>query len=80
MKIMFLKTILRAINQNLELIFIDETSCALQNNNYKDWIGKKEEKEEKIDEKNEDNKNIITTKTDEEKNIIEKESKLKLNH
>ena len=43
MKIIFLKTILRAINQNLELIYIDETSCALQNNNYKDWIGPKEE-------------------------------------
>ena len=43
MKNIFLKAILRAINQNLEMIFIDETSCSLQNNNYKDCIGNKKE-------------------------------------
>ena len=37
MQIIFLKTLLRAINIGIDIIYIDETACCLQNNNYKDW-------------------------------------------
>ena len=43
MNLIFLKALLRAIKMDLDIIFIDETSCCLQNNNYKDWVSDKEE-------------------------------------
>lgn len=38
---LFIKTILRAINKEMNLIYIDETWCFLENNYYKDWIENK---------------------------------------
>ena len=43
MQIIILKTLLRAKNIGIDIIYIDETSCNLQNNNYKDWLGKNKE-------------------------------------
>ena len=43
MEFLFLKCVIRVINNNLNILFIDETSCYLQNNNFRDWIGKEEE-------------------------------------
>ena len=42
MNFIFLKAVLRALKKGMEIIYIDETGCYLENNNYKDWIGKKE--------------------------------------
>ena len=42
MEFLFLKCVVRAINNNLNIIFIDETACYLQNNNFRNWIGKEE--------------------------------------
>lgn len=42
MEFLFLKCIVRAMKLNLGIIFIDETSFYLENNNFRDWIGKKE--------------------------------------
>ena len=43
MQIIFLKALLRAIKIGIDIIYIDETACYLQNNNFKDWVGKNEE-------------------------------------
>jgi hypothetical protein len=42
MNYIFLKAILRAIKIGVNIIYIDETTCSLQNNNFKDWYGEKE--------------------------------------
>ena len=33
-----LKAILRAIEKELEIVYIDKTGCFLENNNYRDWV------------------------------------------
>ena len=43
MRCIYLKVILKAISQNLDLIFIDENACYLGNNNYRDWVAENEE-------------------------------------
>ena len=43
MQNIFLKALLRAMSLGMDIIYIDETACCLQNNNYKDWIGENEE-------------------------------------
>lgn len=41
MQAIFMKAVLRALSQEIDIIFNDETGCSLQNNNYKDWVGNK---------------------------------------
>ena len=43
MRCIYLKVILKAISQNLDLIFIDENACYLGNDNYRDWVAENEE-------------------------------------
>ena len=43
MHYIYLKVILKAVSQNLDFIFIDETACYLGNDNYRDWVAENEE-------------------------------------
>ena len=40
MHILFLKAIMKAIKENYDIIYVDETGCYLENNNYRDWLDK----------------------------------------
>lgn len=40
MHFLFLKAIITGMKNNLEIIYIDETGCFLQNDNYRDWVSK----------------------------------------
>jgi len=42
MHLLFLKAIMRAIKENYNIIYVDETGCYLENNNYRDWFNKKD--------------------------------------
>ena len=42
MHLLFLKAIMRAIKENYNIIYVDETGCYLENNNYRDWLNKKD--------------------------------------
>lgn len=43
MHYIYLKVVLKAILQNLDLIFVDETACYLGNDNYRDWVAENDE-------------------------------------
>ena len=42
MHFLFLKALITSLKKSLNIIYIDETGCFLQNDNYKDWISKEE--------------------------------------